>query len=506
MSAPHKDQSAPNGLELGREQARVLQVLGNWTAGEGPLYRQLARALRSAIDRGDLPPGLRLPPERVLARSLSVSRSTVVAAYDVLERDDVLDRRQGSGTRILEGRSRQIPAERPALSQTLGRNTLFRRIVDGPDGTIDFLGAYLVGRGGLPRSVLAGLDRELARLSEGSGYTPLGYPPLRQAIADHLTHTGLPTAPEQVLVTSGAQQAIQLAGWQFLQPGDTALVENPTYPGALDAFSAAGGRLAWVPTGRQGADVERLSDLVPRTSARLLYLIPTFQNPTGGVMSEHRRRAVARLVEARAIPLVEDESLAMLALEEGRAPPPIAAFAPGAPILTIGSLSKLFWGGLRVGWIRAPAPLIAHLARLKAVADLGGSLPGQVIATRLLEHFEVVRRERCAELARRFALMSELLEQHLPAWSWERPLGGLCLWVRLPRGTAAEFAQVALRHGVSLVAGPVASADNSFAEFLRLPFGLEPSAIEEGVRRLARAWQAYVPLVQPEHQALTVIV
>jgi DNA-binding transcriptional MocR family regulator len=505
MLATPKDQSTLNGLEVGQEQAPVLQVLGNWTAGKGPLYRRLAQALRSAIERGDLPPGLRLPPERVLARSLSVSRSTVVAAYDLLERDAVLDRRQGSGTRILEGRN-QLSAQRPALTRALSRNTLFRRITAGPDGTIDFLGAYLVGSSGLPASVLAGIDQELARLSDGSGYAPLGYPPLRQAIAQHLTQSGLPTAPEQVLVTSGAQQAIHLAGWHFLQPGDTALVENPTYPGALDAFGAAGGRLAWVPTGRQGANVERLSELVQRTSPRLLYLIPTFQNPTGGVMPEHHRRAVARLVEARAIPLVEDESLAVLALQEGRVPPPIAAFAPGAPILTIGSLSKLFWGGLRVGWIRAPAPLVAQLGRLKAVADLGGSLPGQVIATRLLERFEVVRRERCAELSRRFALMSQLLQQHLPSWSWERPLGGLCLWVRLPRGTAPEFAQVALRHGVSLVAGPVASADNSFADFLRLPFGLEPATMEEGVQRLARAWQAYVPLAQPEHQALAVIV
>jgi DNA-binding transcriptional MocR family regulator len=261
-----------------------------------------------------------------------------------------------------------------------------------------------------------------------------------------------------------------------------------------------------VPTGRQGANVESLSQLLPRTSPRLVYLIPTFQNPTGGVMPEHRRRAVARLVEAWAIPLVEDESLAALALDEGRAPPPLAAFAPGASILTIGSLSKVFWGGLRVGWVRAPAPLVAQLARLKAVADLGGSLPAQVIATRLLEEFEVVRRERCAELARRFGLMSQLLQRHLPSWSWERPLGGLCLWVRLPRGTAPDFAQVALRHGVSLVAGPVASADDSFTEYLRLPFGLEPSTMEEGVRRLARAWEAYVPLVQPEGQTMAVIV
>lgn len=501
-----KRQSSMNGLDSATQgPAAVLAVLGNWTAGRGPLYRRLADALRSAIRRGDLAPGVRLPPERGLARSLSVSRSTVVAAYDLLRQDAVLDRRQGSGTRVLPTSDAHVPTERPTPGRPLSRNTLFRRIADGPDGTLDFLGAHLLGGGGLPVEALAGIERELADLSGASGYMPLGYPPLREAIASHLTRSGLPTLPEQVIVTNGAQQAIDLVAWQYLQPGDTALVENPTYPGALDALSAAGGRLAWVPTGRRGADVDRLAELLSRTSPRLVYLIPTFQNPTGGVMPELQRRAVARLVEARQVPLVEDDSLAALALDGG-VPPPIAAFAPGAPILTVGSLSKLFWGGLRVGWIRAPEPLIAQLGRLKAVADLGGSLPSQVIATRLLDRFEVVRRERVAELARRFACMVQLLERHLPTWSWEPPQGGLCLWVRLPYGSGTEFAQVALRHGVSVVAGPVASADNTFDEFLRLPFGLEPSDLEEGVQRLARAWQAYVPLVEPARQAFAVIV
>jgi DNA-binding transcriptional MocR family regulator len=507
VRAQLKIQSPESGLEIQDHLSFMLAALGAWSAGRGPLYRRLADALRSAVDRGDLPPGTRLPPERLLARTLSVSRSTVVAAYDLLEQVEVLDRRQGSGTRVAETNERHRPADPAPVSRALSRNTLFRRITDGPDGTIDFIGAYLLGGGGLLAAALEGLELELAALSLTSGYSPLGHPPLRQAVAAHLTRTGLPTVPEQVIITSGAQQAINLAAWQYLHDGDTVVVENPTYPGALDAFSAAGARLAWVPTGRHGADVDLLSEVVTRTTPRLVYLIPTFQNPVGGVMPEHRRRAVARLVEARGVALIEDNSLAALALDgDGAVPPPIAAFAPEAPILTVGSVSKLFWAGLRVGWIRAPESVVANLGRLKAVADLGGSLPGQAIATRLLGHFDAVRQERCAELARRFALMAQLLEQQLPSWSWERPRGGLCLWVRLPHGSASEFAQVALRHGVSLVAGPVASADHSFADYVRLPFGLEPPELEEGIHRLARAWAAYTPLVEPQHQAFTVIV
>jgi DNA-binding transcriptional MocR family regulator len=506
MVAPLKDQWRRNGLEIAQQPTFVPDVLGDWADGAGPLYRRLARALRSALGRGELPSGLRLPPERALAHTLSISRSTVVAAYELLERDGVLDRRQGSGTRIVESSAERRSTQRPTPGRSPNRNTLFRRMSDASTGTIDFLGGYLLGADALPASLLAGVEHELTSLTHGSGYAPLGYPPLREAIAGHLTSLGLPSSADEVLVTSGAQQAIHLAGWHHLQPGDTALVERPTYPGALDAFSAVGGRLAWVPTGRLGASVEALFELVTRSSPRLVYVIPTFQNPTGGVMPEQHRRAVARLVESQAITLVDDQSVAALALDAGEIPPPIAAFAPEAPILTIGSLSKVVWGGLRVGWIRAPAPLIGQLGRLKAAADLGGSLPGQVLALRLFEQFEALRRERCAELARRCALLTELLARHVPSWSWDAPAGGCCLWVRLPGGDATEFSQVALRHGVSVVPGSVFSADAGLTEFLRLPFGLEPAAMEAGVERLGQAWRAYVPAIQPTHQALTVIV
>jgi DNA-binding transcriptional MocR family regulator len=467
----------------------------------------LAAALRGAIQRGDLPDGTRLPPERQLAEQLLVSRTTVVAAYELLRQDDMLDRRQGSGTRVVFAAApREAVEPSGRLTRALARNTLFRRITEGPDETIDLVGAYLLNAGELPASMLSGLEREIATLSQGSGYAPLGYPPLRRKIAQYVSHLGVPTRPEQVLVTGGAQQALHLAACLYLQNGDTVIVENPTYPGALDAFAMAGARLAWVSTGRQGADVEALTDLVARVAPRLLYLIPTYHNPVGGVMPEQRRRLVARLVEDNQLPTIDDQSLAALGLVSHPPPPPIASFAPDAPLLTIGSVSKFGWSGLRVGWIRAPEDVIARLGRVKAVADLGGSLPSQLIATRLLDSFDDMRDERRRVLNERFELMSSLLAQLLPAWSWERPQGGLCLWVRLPRGNAREFAEVALRHGVSVVAGPVASADGSFGDYVRLPFGHDPATLERAVRRLASAWNDYEPLHESRRQTLEVVV
>jgi DNA-binding transcriptional MocR family regulator len=218
---------------------------------------------------------------------------------------------------------------------------------------------------------------------------------------------------------------------------------------------------------------------------------------------------VADLVQHHQVPLLEDDSLSGLSVD-GDAPPTVASFAPNAPILTTDSLSKLFWAGLRVGWIRAPEPLIAHLARLKAVTDLGGSLPSQVIASRLIADYDQVRRARAPVIARRLELVTQLLSELLPGWSWDPPRGGLCLWVRLPYGSATEFAQVALRTGVSIVAGSVASADGSFDDHIRLPFGHRPEALEEGVRRLAKAWQLYAPaeaeVETPRTQSMAVIV
>jgi DNA-binding transcriptional MocR family regulator len=207
-------------------------------------------------------------------------------------------------------------------------------------------------------------------------------------------------------------------------------------------------------------------------------------------MPEACRRAVARLSRELQLPIVEDNTLADLSLT-GRPPAPIAAFEPEAPVLTVGSLSKLFWGGLRIGWIRASEEILLRMTRLKIMADLGGSLIGQLVAVRLLAEAERVRAARRREMRERLDRLTRLLTRHLPGWSWTPPAGGLSLWVKLPRGDANTFAQVALRHGVAVVPGTLASPEGSFGDRLRMPFVLEAEPMREGVERLARAWEAY---------------
>lgn len=491
----------------------LVAVLAGWSAGRGALYRRLADAFRTAILNDALADGTRLPPERVLAERLGISRSTVVAAFDLLEADDLIVRQQGSGTRVRVRSGRpdrrrldRIEPAGPRLPTAGSRNAFFRRMTDSADQTIDLVGAYLLSDEGLPAYLLADLVPGLSALSRTHGYFPLGHPELRRAIAEHLTRRGLPTVQDEIIVTTGAQQAIHLAAGLVVDRGDAVVVENPTYPGALDAFAARGARLTWVRTGPGGADVDALADLVARGAPRLAYLIPTYQNPVGGVLSEPRRRGVARLVEDSSVVLIDDQCLSSLGLDDEEPPPPIATFAPDAPILTIDSVSKLGWGGLRVGWIRAPEEIVARLGSVKAVADLGSSLPAQLIAAHILREFDALRLDRRAHLRARFDLVTRTLRRTLPSWSWDTPRGGLCLWVRLPYGSASEFVEVAARYGVAIVSGTVASADGGFGDYLRLPFGQEPATLDEGLHRLAAAWAAYEPRAPARSQRLSIIV
>jgi DNA-binding transcriptional MocR family regulator len=471
----------------------LLAEPGALANGDGPLYQRLSSALETAMERGHVTPGTLLPPERVLAARIGVSRSTVVAAYERLREAGLVERRQGSGTRIAAAALARASGTREAeLVQALHRNTLFRGVIEGTKGGIDFLGAYLPATERLSPALLAAANEELASTLHHHGYAPHGYPPLQEAIAEHLTSRGLPTIPKQVLVTNGAQQAISLAVAFLVQRGEAVALENPTYPGAIDAATAVGAQLIPIPGSMDGARVSAIADILANRNPRLVYLNPTFHNPTGTVMPDPARAEVARLIERHQVVLIDDRAEAELTMGQ-EPPPPIAAHAPDAPILTVGSMSKLFWGGLRVGWIRAPVPLVSRLTGFKAVLDLGTSLPGQVVATHLLRDNEAVRRERRKTITPRFHLLEELLSELLPSWSWTRPKGGLMLWVRLPSGSARELAVEARRLGVAILPGSTTSPDLSFDNHVRLTVARPPEVLAEGIRRLAAAWDDYAP-------------
>jgi DNA-binding transcriptional MocR family regulator len=466
-------------------------ALGDWRLGEGPLSRRLAAALREAVEQDELLPGTRLPPERLLAAQLGVARTTVSAAYQALERRGLVHRRQGRGTHVAGEEGAPADYRTAELTTSLQRNILFRRLGHAPEGTIDLVGNSAPPSRQIREAIAAAAAAvDTDELLGGPGYYPLGYPVLRRALAAHITARGLPTAEEEILITGGAQQAISLLASAFAEPAAVIVLEDPTFPGALDAFRAAGSRILTVPVHQDGVDVAQLTKTISDCPVRAAYLMPTFHNPVGTVMPEAARREVARFSRISGIPIIEDNTLAELSL--GCEPPTsLAAYARAAPIVSIGSLSKVSWAGLRVGWIRAHRPVIAQLGRLKAVADLGTSLYSQAIAVRVLADLDRIRDLRLRELAGRLAQMDDLLHRELPDWRWRRPKGGLSLWARLPGGTATELAYIAQRRGVVVVPGSVMSPTGRFDDFIRLPLDHDPAVLGEGIRRLASAWKTY---------------
>lgn len=456
-------------------------ALGHWAGGRGPVYRQLADALKAAVTAGDLLPGRQLPAERRLARELAISRSTVLAAFEELKREGWLQSRQGSGTWL--SRPDTAPDAENASARSLRANAFLR---PGGEVPIDLATAAL-GAHPLVGEAISALDP--GSLLDGHGYLPTGLTELRERVAAGFAALGAPTATEEVLVTTGTQQGLALVAALALRPGDIALVENPTSPGVLDALRAVDADVRALPIGPHGVRVDVLEEAMTRLTPRLVVVVPTFHTPTGAVMPAGARQRLAGIAERLQILVAEDLSHAEIALAEPP-PPPLAHYA-GGHVLSIGSMSKLFWGGLRVGWVRAPAHLVTRLSRIKATADLGTPLLSQLLSARLLEHREEVAAARRDMLLPRLDRLERLMRRELPAWAWRRPAGGLSLWVELPEGNATAFAQVAQRHGVIVVPGPLLSADEGHPRHLRLSFAAGIGAIAEGVERLAAAWSAY---------------
>lgn len=458
---------------------RLVRLLGDWRLGDAALHDELAEGIRGLIRSGALRSGTRLPAERALSQVLGLSRNTVTKALDDLRSDGLLQSRQGDGTYVTYTRQSASMRGDDRLSSFVG---------DPSERRIDLRSAALPGLPMVADELNFVDGARLRGLVATHGYIPLGLPELREAVARYYSDLGLPTSPEHILVTSGAQQALRLIASLYVRPGAPVLVEEPTFRGAIESLTSLGGRLIGVPSGPDGVDVDALAAAVKTHSPVLVVVQSTVHNPVGSVLDDFRRSRIASISNRFRVPVIDDATLSDSIIEGNRRPTPLAA---GGPLITmVGSVSKSFWGGLRVGWLRADPDLVRELATLKGEEDLGTSVIAQLVSTRLLSQLDQARDQRQEMLSLHRQTALDALAAELPDWEPVVPLGGGSIWVRMPSGSATALAQRAEQSGVRFLPGPTFSASDSLDDYVRISYAVPTPDVERGIELIARAWRA----------------
>lgn len=470
--------SSANPAKVGTN--RLVQLLGQWSSGDGPLYHLLAGRIAELISDGSLRASELLPPERSLADALSVSRGTVVRAYDLLASEGAVSSVQGSGTSV---------AGRPLNVGAGSGEFVGERLWMAEGAAVDLLKAIPTM---LPdvAELVAAIDLA-PHAVDLDGAEPLGWWSLRQCIADLHTRQGLATTPHQILVTSGAQQAISLVVTAMARPGDVVLGEEDTWPGLIDSVQHVGARFEAVRLDRDGLIIDDLESKIDRFRPGLMAFNPQHQNPTGSRLAPARVAAVAALARRHRIPTLEDRVAADLGFDR-RHLPAIDEHDTGGYGLIAGSVCKVVWPGLRLGWLRADAQVINRLRSHKAVADMFTPAISQVLGLAVLERYDDLVDQRLAQLRPAADLVVDTLHNELADWTFAPLRGGLSVWATLPeQASASAFVQHASRHGLLIASGRQFSAIDADCPNIRIPFTAHPAALAEGMRRLVDAWHTF---------------
>ncbi|HLN57354.1 MAG TPA: PLP-dependent aminotransferase family protein [Thermoanaerobaculia bacterium] len=455
-------------------------------ASREPLSGQLAAALERRISSGALPEGARLPATRDLAVALKINRGTVQAAYRHLQEAGLARGRVGSGTVV----------HAPVSPSPFDADSLLSARVTGlsPEDS-PAAGAPLIADFSrlTPDERFFPLEEFTRTLSEAWGRRPdlwqyappLGFEDLRREISGRLSEQGLHRSPDEILVTSGAQQGLDLVFRTFTDPGDVVVTESPTYSGALALARFAGVRIVELPMEPDGPDARPLL----ATKAKLVYLMPERQNPTGVTTDETRRAEIAEAVAASGALLVED------GYEEPESGlKPLAARLPDRTIW-LGTLSKDLVPGFRIGWIAGPAAIIERLARVKKTADFQTPLPLQAAVAAFLREGgdRRARRARAFDVEAKRISAARLLKAHLPELSWwGGEIGSALFWLHLPpQVSGRRVAQAAAARGVGVAPGADFDPRGEDRANVRLSVSrVDKRSVEQGIRLLAEAVRA----------------
>ncbi|PZF57803.1 PLP-dependent aminotransferase family protein [Curtobacterium sp. MCSS17_008] len=462
-------------VSLSARSAAVL--LSDWRGGtDAPAYEALSDAIRVLVIDGRIPLGVRLPAERGLAQALGISRTTVANAYARLREDGFVVSLRGSGSVV------HLPRElagRPDPERLGG-------VVAGD--ALDLRKAALHAAPEVAEAVERAVRHVPAALA-GIGYDTVGDPGLRAVIAARYTERGLPTDPSQIVVTIGAQHAIALLARVLVRRGDAVLVESPTYPHAHEAVREAGGRLVGVPVdARAGWDAAALETTLRRTTPALAYVMPELHNPTGATMTPGTRDLLLSVAASTGTTVVADETMGELRIDGEPALPLAAADPTGASVVMIGSAAKVFWGGLRIGWVRAAPELLQRLLLARPTGDLGTPVLDQLVARELVPRTAAVLEARRTFLRAGRDDVVAALRTRLPEWDVPSPAGGLTTWVGLGRPVSSALVLAARAEGVVLASGGVFGPDGGFERYLRVPYTMGAADRVRLVESLERAW------------------
>jgi DNA-binding transcriptional MocR family regulator len=465
------------------------------------LTQQLIDRFSAAIDAGELEPGEKLPTTRALAEEAGINHLTAARVYRRLAELGYVTASVGRGTFV-----RSLT---PAADERHGDDWQVYALPDKPLTYGDQVlsdAFHLAGAPGMvslstgwpsprvyPTEEIAAIT---ARVFEEVGGEAISYLPaeglfeLRDEIARYGAEDGWASDPEEILVTSGARQGVDLAARALIEPGDVAVIESPTFLGALLSLRNAGARVIGIPVDEDGLDVDALERVLARHEIKACFLQSACQNPTGRDLAPARRERLAELAIARNFFVIEDGVYSELRYEGSRVTP-LRAAAPGH-VIYVDSLSKTVGGGLRLGWMAARGPVFERLATLKADTDFHTTTLAQHIGARFLAddaHRRHVERTLPFYRERRDALM-EALERHLAGeYRADKPCGGHHVWVTLERPVnERDLYAEAARHGVTFTPGGAVTVERHTQTSLRLSFSLlDPAELDEGVRRLARA-------------------
>lgn len=480
--------------------------------GEEPIYRQLIRNIRMQIESGTLPAGTRLPASRDLAHQLNISRISVVNAYAELRAEGFLSAHAGRGTFV----SREAgsppngalatlsPMPERANGSTPHRNEAHQT----PDRSLRDLmrlarqpGIISLGPGSPPGeffpvnllrdAINSVLERDGAK---ALGYEmPEGYGPLRSAVRDYVSALGIQCSPGDVLITGGTQQALDLVIQALLSEGETLVTEEPTYLGIIDIARARRVQIKSIPMDDEGIRLDQLENYVIDHQPKLVYVMPSFQNPTGSVMPLHRRRQLLNMANDYHFTILEDAVYHEFRFEGDHLPPLKALDENGVVIHTSG-FTKMLLPGIRIGYVISDGVHHPRLVRVKHAADI--STPGlnqraiHLMLERGIMSQQLERNNR--ELKRRRDVAVRAVKKYMPPGTTLRvPQGGMYLWLRLPRTgpSAAELYITAIQHGVGYAIGSVYYPNHSDNYTMRVNFGAHPPReIEEGYKRLGAAW------------------